>query len=110
MNASVLQDANEDTSGCPNKGANEVVVGAVHLRRAVNESNLEKKMQANVGSVDRIIRIVAGLALIAATLSGLIGVWGWLGLILVGTGVFRFCPAYLPFGFRTCKTRQENGK
>lgn len=67
-------------------------------------------MQANVGSVDRIIRIVAGLALIGATLSGLIGVWGWLGLILVGTGVFRFCPAYLPFGFRTCKTGQKSSK
>lgn len=63
-------------------------------------------MQANVGSVDRIIRIVVGLALISATLSGSIGVWGWLGVILVATGVFRFCPAYLPFGLRTCKTRK----
>jgi hypothetical protein len=67
-------------------------------------------MQANVGSVDRIIRIVAGLALIAATLLGWIGVWGWLGLVLVGTGVFRFCPAYLPFGFRTCQRDKHAGK
>jgi hypothetical protein len=67
-------------------------------------------MQANVGSVDRIIRIVAGLALIAATLLGWIGVWGWLGLVLVGTGVFRFCPAYLPFGFRTCQRDKQSGK
>jgi hypothetical protein len=63
-------------------------------------------MQANVGSVDRMIRIVAGLALIGATLSGLIGAWGWLGVILVATGAFRFCPAYLPFGWGTCKTRK----
>jgi hypothetical protein len=67
-------------------------------------------MQANVGSVDRIIRIVAGLALIAATLLGWIGVWGWLGLILVGTGVFRFCPAYLPFGLRTCQRSKQADK
>lgn len=61
-------------------------------------------MKANVGNIDRVIRIVIGLGLIAATLSGAIGAWGWLGLIPLATGVFRFCPAYLPFGVRTCKT------
>jgi hypothetical protein len=61
-------------------------------------------MKANVGNIDRVIRIVIGLGLIGATLSGAIGAWGWLGLIPLATGVFRFCPAYLPFGFRTCKT------
>jgi hypothetical protein len=60
-------------------------------------------MTANVGTVDRAIRIVFGLALIAATLMGWIGVWGWLGLIPLATGVFRFCPAYLPFGLNSCK-------
>ncbi len=67
-------------------------------------------MQANVGSVDRIIRIVVGLALIAATLSGVIGIWGWLGVVLVATGVLRFCPAYLPFGVRTCKSSKPSGQ
>ncbi len=61
-------------------------------------------MKANVGSIDRVIRILIGLGLIGATLSGVIGAWGWLGLIPLATGVFRFCPAYLPFGVRTCKT------
>ncbi|MCC7326781.1 MAG: DUF2892 domain-containing protein [Burkholderiales bacterium] len=61
-------------------------------------------MKANVGSLDRGIRIVLGLALIAATLTGTIGAWGWLGLIPLATGVFRVCPAYLPFGIKTCKT------
>lgn len=61
-------------------------------------------MKANVGNIDRVIRIVIGLGLIGATLSGAIGAWGWLGLIPLATGVFRFCPAYLPFGVRTCKT------
>lgn len=63
-------------------------------------------MQANVGSIDRWIRIVLGLALIAMTLLGAIGAWGWLGLIPLATGVFRFCPAYLPFGWRTCAARR----
>jgi hypothetical protein len=60
-------------------------------------------MTANVGTVDRAIRIALGLALIGATLMGWIGVWGWLGLIPIATGVFRFCPAYLPFGLNSCK-------
>jgi hypothetical protein len=59
-------------------------------------------MKANVGSIDRALRIVFGLALIGATLMGAIGPWGWLGLVAVATGVFRFCPAYLPFGLNTC--------
>jgi hypothetical protein len=59
-------------------------------------------MKANVGSIDRAIRILAGLGLIAATLFGVIGAWGWIGVIPLTTGVFRFCPAYLPFGLRTC--------
>ena len=61
-------------------------------------------MKANVGNIDRVIRIVLGLVLIAAMLLGAIGAWGWLGLILIATGVFRFCPAYLPFGWSTCAT------
>lgn len=63
-------------------------------------------MKANVGSIDRTIRILIGLALIGATLLGLIGVWGWLGIIPLATGVFRFCPAYLPFGMTTCSTKK----
>ncbi len=59
-------------------------------------------MQMNIGSIDRAIRIAAGLAMIAATLLGVIGSWGWLGLVPLATGIFRFCPAYVPFGLRTC--------
>jgi Protein of unknown function (DUF2892) len=63
----------------------------------------EREMTANVGTVDRALRIVAGLALITAAAMGWIGVWGWIGLVPLATGVFRFCPAYLPFGLSTCK-------
>lgn len=63
-------------------------------------------MNFNVGSTDRVIRIVVGLGLIAATLGGFIGAWGWLGVVPVLTGTFRFCPAYLPFGMSTCRTKK----
>ena len=57
----------------------------------------------NVGSADRIARIVAGLALIALALSGTIGAWGWVGVVLLATGFMQFCPAYAILGLKTCK-------
>ena len=58
-------------------------------------------MIANVGSIDRALRVVLGLALIGATWMGVVGAWGWIGLVVLATGMFRFCPAYLPFGFNS---------
>ncbi len=68
-------------------------------------SEKESLMLHNVGSVDRVIRIVAGVALIGASLSGIIGLWGWIGVVPLATGLFRFCPAYLPFGLSTCAAK-----
>ena len=62
-------------------------------------------MQANVGNIDRAVRIVAGIALIGLTVTGTIGVWGWIGVVPLATGLFRLCPAYLPFGLSTCSTK-----
>ncbi len=59
-------------------------------------------MEANVGTIDRAARIVVGLALIAGALSGMIGAWGWIGVVPLATGVFRFCPAYRLIGLNTC--------
>lgn len=59
-------------------------------------------MQANVGGVDRVARIVVGVLLVALAASGQIGVWGWVGIVPILTGTFRWCPAYLPFGLSTC--------
>lgn len=58
-------------------------------------------MKANVGGVDRAMRIAAGVVLIGLTLAGQIGVWGWIGIMPVLTGVFKFCPAYTLFGINT---------
>lgn len=59
-------------------------------------------MKINVGTTDRILRIIAGLALIALTAAGIIGVWGWIGIVPLLTGIFRFCPAYTLLGMSTC--------
>jgi hypothetical protein len=63
-------------------------------------------MQANVGGIDRVVRIVAGIGLILFALlsSHPLHNWGWLGVIPLATGLIGWCPAYLPFGIRTCKT------
>ena len=60
-------------------------------------------MKANVGMIDRALRIIVGLALIGLTLIGNIGVWGWIGVVPLATGIFRFCPAYTLLGASTCK-------
>jgi len=58
-------------------------------------------MKCNVGNMDRVIRIIAGLVLIALAATSTIGMWGWIGVIPVLTGVFRFCPAYPLLGINT---------
>jgi len=62
-------------------------------------------MKTNVGTLDRALRIAAGLLLSGLALSGVIGPWGWLGLLLVMTGVLRHCSAYALLGISTCKVR-----
>ena len=59
-------------------------------------------MKTNVGSIDRILPIIAGLTLIALAASGVIGIWGWIGVVPLLTGIFRFCPAYTLLGMNTC--------
>ena len=60
-------------------------------------------MKVNVGGTDRLLRVIAGIVLIGLTLMGTIGMWGWLGLILIATGIFSFCPAYGLLNIKTCK-------
>ncbi|MGE4218039.1 MAG: DUF2892 domain-containing protein [Alphaproteobacteria bacterium] len=68
---------------------------------------------ANVGSIDRAVRFVLGVALLAAPfvppVAAALAGWGnWIyllavaGIVMIGTAAFRFCPAYTLFGIRTC--------
>lgn len=61
-------------------------------------------MKANVGTVDRVLRIGGGLVLVALAASGVVGFWGYIGVVPILTGVFRFCPAYSLLGANTCGT------
>jgi hypothetical protein len=63
-------------------------------------------MNANVGGIDRVARIVAGVVLIALAATGTVGVWGWIGVVPLATGLSGWCPAYLPFGLSTCKMKK----
>jgi hypothetical protein len=58
---------------------------------------------ANVENIDTDVRISVGVALIVPALTHVIGAWGWSGVVPLATGAFRFCPAYRPLGFNTCK-------
>lgn len=62
-------------------------------------------MKTNVGGIDRVLRIVVGLALIALTLTGTIGVWGWIGLVPLATAALGFCPLYTVLGFSSCPVK-----
>lgn len=59
-------------------------------------------MPRNEGSLDRILRIVVGLVLIALVFVGPQTQWGWIGVVPLLTGFIGFCPAYAIFGIRTC--------
>ncbi len=58
----------------------------------------------NEGSLDRTLRIVVGLVLIALVFVGPKTAWGWLGLIPLVTGIAGTCPLYSLLGFNTCST------
>ncbi len=61
-------------------------------------------MKHNVGSVDRLLRIILGLVI------AILGVvfdswWGLIGLIPLATGLFSFCPVYFPLNISTVKRK-----
>jgi hypothetical protein len=64
-------------------------------------------MKSNVGGLDRIVRIGAGLALIALAATGVVGAWGYIGVVPLLTGTFKFCPAYSMFGINTCPAQAK---
>ena len=58
-------------------------------------------MKYNVGTIDQVIRVVIGLVLITLAATGTVGVWGWIGVVVLLTGAFSFCPVYKLFGMST---------
>ena len=60
-------------------------------------------MTRNLGQIDRLARLVLGALLILFAALGTIGVWGYLGVIFVGTAFVSFCPIYRVLGLKTCE-------
>ena len=63
-------------------------------------------MKTNVGGIDKILRIVVGIALIAMAALGVVGAWAWIGVVPLLTGLFGVCPAYSLLGTSTCAVKK----
>ncbi len=63
-------------------------------------------MAANVGGIDKILRIVVGAGLIGSTVAGLLPVWGYIGIVPLATGLMGWCPAYTLLGIKTCPAKK----
>jgi Protein of unknown function (DUF2892) len=63
-------------------------------------------MKSNVGGIDRVLRIVLGLVLIALAATGTVGVWGYVGVVPLLTGLIGWCGLYTVLGVNTCPTRK----
>ena len=68
---------------------------------------MEDIMKANVGGIDRVLRILVGAVLIGLAATGTVGVWGWIGVVPLATGLIKFCPLYPILGFSTCPMKKE---
>lgn len=66
-------------------------------------------MTRNVGMLDRALRAILGLGLIAIVFIGPQTPWGWLGLVLLATALIGWCPPYALLGLSTCSARKSSG-
>jgi hypothetical protein len=64
-------------------------------------------MKTNEGTIDRALRILAGLVLIALAATGTVGAWGWIGIVPLATGLIGWCPAYTLLGLNTCPMKTQ---
>jgi hypothetical protein len=66
-------------------------------------------MKANVGGIDKLLRIAVGIALLAAAafMEGPLRWWGLVGIVPLATGLFNFCPLYTVLGLNTCPLERK---
>lgn len=65
-------------------------------------------MKADVGSIDRALRIILGLVLIGLAATQTIGLWGWIGIVPLATALIGWCPLYALFGGSTCAMKNKS--
>ena len=63
-------------------------------------------MKINTGCIDRALRAVIGLVLITMAATGTVGMWGWIGVVPLLTGLIGFCPLYTIMGTNTCRVKK----
>jgi len=63
-------------------------------------------MKPNEGTIDRVLRVIAGLTLITLAATGTVGIWGWIGIMPLLTGAIGVCPAYSILGISTCSMKK----
>jgi hypothetical protein len=63
-------------------------------------------MKTNEGTLDRALRVIAGLALIGLAATGTVGLWGYVGVVPLLTGALGWCPVYTALGINTCSMRR----
>lgn len=64
-------------------------------------------MKANVGGIDKILRIIVGLVLIGLAATGTVGMWGWIGVVPLLTGLIGWCPLYPLLGMSSCPIKKD---
>lgn len=64
-------------------------------------------MPKNVGKIDKYARIGGGALLIALAATGTIGVWGYIGILPLATGLMNTCPAYTLLGVSTSESEKK---
>ncbi|WP_395669151.1 DUF2892 domain-containing protein [Rhodoferax sp.] len=63
-------------------------------------------MTTNEGNIDRGLRVLGGLALIALAATGTVGLWGYIGIVPLATGAIGWCPLYTVLGINTCALKK----
>ncbi|NMM05971.1 DUF2892 domain-containing protein [Polaromonas sp.] len=64
-------------------------------------------MKSNEGGIDRMLRIVLGLVLIGLAATGTVGLWGWIGIVPLATGLIGWCPLYAMLGLNSCPLKSR---
>nr|WP_321456164.1 DUF2892 domain-containing protein [uncultured Cohaesibacter sp.] len=65
-------------------------------------------MTVNVGKLDRVLRVIVGIVLLAIVFIGPKTLWGLIGIVPLATGLFRFCPLYTIIGINTCDVSEKS--
>jgi Protein of unknown function (DUF2892) len=70
-------------------------------------STKETEMRSNEGMLDRGLRVAGGVLLIGLAASGVVGAWGYIGVVPLLTGAVGMCPLYSILGINTCPANRR---